>query len=351
MLPLIAAVAFALFAMAALSVDLGLAAVQQARLETAAEAAAAVALREEARMLHELALERLPDEDADCAREPECREQRAREAALALDDELLAAASVDPPTAEIRHDATRVRRSLDGSCGEGCWSTRLEQAIPLLFGQASLLSFEGTSVQELLEARSDGALLDPDSVPGSGPLRSGGVPVAGAGRSEAHPALRVGAAVSAPRELPGRSAFALEIDYWTALPADATQVLEVDGERLVPVSGAPAVGLLLARGTGYVVGEILRETFVPEERGSGPAYVPLYDPEFAEGRLLVGFGSARIDASDPARVGVTRLAARVAPANASASPRGLSGVGDRIEPVLRAQQAAAEALLLAPVLR
>ena len=324
MLALVAALAFALFSMAALTVDLGLAAAEQNRLEVAAEAAALGMLKEQARLEHELALGRLSEDDLRCAATvPACIQQLASVRGERLAREVLGspASTQGAPAGEIPLELGELRLRLE-SCGTDCGQAYLDRAIPLFFGQASLIGFEGSSLRDLQETRNQGKLLVGDGLPAKGALRAKGIPIGSRVRAEAFPVVRVGLREEASG-LPGRAPFALRLDAWRSL-GDESPPLELQAEELL--LGPEVVGRLVNASAGLVAGAPLGplEPDVPipaqDLEGSYLAYVPLTVNE-----IVVGFGYARLEFGLPNQFVVRPLGNRLAPGNATASPRFLAG--------------------------
>ncbi len=336
MLALVAALAFAMFSMAALTVDLGLAAAEQNRLEVAAEAAAMGMLREQARLQYELDRGRMSEEDFRCAATVSaCIEEMASSRGESLAREVLGSvASVDAPSGgDIPLELGELRLRLE-SCGAGCGEVLVDRAVPLFFGQASLIGFEGSSLQELRDARDQGKLLVGDGLPAQGALRAKGIPIGSRVRAEAFPVVRVGLREEFS-DLPGRAPFALRLDAWRELTASSPP-LELQAEDVL--LGPEVVGRLVngssGRAAGVQLGALVPGLPVPGEdlQGSYLAYVPLTVND-----VVVGFGYARIDFSIANRLIVRPLGDRLAPGNASASPRFLAG-SNHVPVVVAAQR-------------
>jgi len=361
-LALIGVLAFAMLSLAALTTDLGLAASEQLRLEVAAEAAALAALREEARLEYELARgEALSRDELLCAPTPEaCVSQLAHSRGLALADRMLGATGSSGEEVEVDLGPGDVRHRLV-SCGEGCWEAAIDRSTPLLFGQGSWLGFQGGSLRALRDARDRGSVLPRGEPPVEGALRTRGIPIGGVAGATARPAVRVGPFVEASG-LPGRAPFALTLDAWRDLDG-LSQPLEVDGLDLVSPPDDRVGRRIRGGGAGLRAGEPLEPGAPPGapaaslERAGPPsgsgyvAYVPLTEEGRVEG-IVVGFGHARVevvvDGTGRTALVVQRLVARVAPGNASASPRFIAGT-EGIASVLAARTE--DALLQAPVPR
>ena len=333
MLPLVALLAFALFGFAALSTDLGLAAAQQNRFEAAAEAGVLAAFREEARAGFEYEVSgALPACPAATASSPEdCIRDAARRAGLRVMAQVL-----DPPNAAAgtpapgNIDPSPGPRSLDlADCGDACWQATADQALPLLFGQGSLLGFEPGALRDMRNLRDAGTLLTPGANPSPDPsqprfaarMRTQGIPVGGEARAEPRPALAVGRPVAA---LPGRADFALDAsEYVAVLPSDGASA---------PGSSFTLIGL--RNDEGHRVGEAipLGQAVALANRDE-PMYIPLLD-----GNVVVGFAYADVtaSASTSTLIRITRLpvqlpsagsqTAAIAVGNASASMRVLDSV-------------------------
>ena len=336
MLALVAALAFSLFSMAALTVDLGLAAAEQNRLEVAAEAAAMGMLREQARLEYELARGRLSEDDLRCATTvAACIEELASSRGEKLAREVLGSpASPDnTPVPEIPLELGELRFRLE-RCGTDCGEVLVDRAIPLFFGQASLIGFEGSSLRQIRESRNQGKLLVGDGLPAQGALRAKGIPIGSRVRAEAFPVVRIGLRQEGS-DLPGRAPFALRLDAWLELANDSP-ALELQGEDLT--LGPEVVGRLINGSAGLVAGAQLGALtpgvpIPPEDlQGSYLAYVPLTVNE-----VVVGFGYARLEFPIVSQFVVRRLGDRLAPGNASASPRFLAA-SDNVPAVVAAQR-------------
>ncbi len=247
----------------------------------------------------------------------------------------------------------RIRLS---SCGDACWEAEIEQAIPLLFGQASLLGFQdGESLRELLAAREGGSALVGDGTPTDPTdgllLRTRGVPIRGLARANVQPVVRVGLPVvreeGPPEErglvLPGRAPFALTLEAWDGLGEGLRSIelegteLQLNGTRVGYRIGMGPTGLRAGEALG-LGGEALGQLQGPDPSSPGPylAYVPLTNvlPDPEVDAIVVGFGYARVlylgsasgsGAGGQPALRLQRLTDRVAPGNASASPRFLAG--------------------------
>ncbi len=344
MLALVGALAFALLSMAALTTDLGLAASEQSRLEVAAEAAALGAVREAARLELDLATGALSRSDLRCAPTPEaCIEALAAASGRRAANEVVGEAGPPRAGTEVDLGPGDVQIGLT-KCGDTCWEAGVERAVPLLFGQGSLVGFQGSSLRSLLDAREQGSALVGDGRPVAGSLRARGIPIGSVVRAEARPAVRIGLPEVRSR-LPGRAPFAMTLQAWRDFLFDEVpRSFRVDGLDLL--LGPLVVGRRLGASTGLQAGVPLGSdgTAVPLASPSPyVAYVPL-----TENGIVVGFGYAAIEAGGGSSLVLRRLASRVAPGNASASPRFLVGASDMAS-VFRA--GAESVVLRAPVPR
>jgi len=340
-LAFVALLAFALLGMAALTTDLGLASARQSHLETAADALALEAWREQARFEHG---------------RTSCDEPRLEacvaDAVAAMRENVLETRN-DTDDAEVDLGPSPVSPPSVSRCGASCWAVCVEQAIPLLFGQGTLVSFQGASLRGLRDTRAGGTLLAGDGSPVSGALRTRGVPIGADVRAEARPALAVGRP-DPDRAFPGRAPFALALGEW--LP-DFSARLDVEDDGTLTLAGRE-VGQLLGVVDGYRAGSRLDPA-----PGGAPlpseellAYVPLF-ASVSGARVVAGFGFARAAFEEGgSRLRVTRLPSQLALTNATASPRALCRREEEESGACAAElsplPANADALLLtAPVLR
>ena len=363
MLPLLAVLMFSLLSLAALSGDLGLAAAQQNRLEMAADSVAMAAARAEARIHHDLELGLLSSDQAECARDAECRRsQLVPPQALSLAYQILGVVEpgqLEAPDADVELRPGAIRTQLDAcsTSDDPCWSARVDQAIPLFFGQGSLIGFQDSSLRELRDARDAGTILVGDGAPRAGSLRARGVPIGAISRAAGRPVVRVGLPQPLQSRFPGRAPFALSLDTWRERLEDGLpQALEVDGQNLL--LSTDVVGRRIGGSLGLCAGTRLSSgSACPGEQPesgeeslftAGPylAYAPLYD----QSELVVGFGYVRVEASNSSQLTLRRLRVRTAPVNASASPRGLVG-SLATASVLEAHAEIGAGLRLTPVLR
>jgi len=320
-LPLIAVLAFALFGMASLATDLGMAAAQQSRLEVAAEAGALAAFREEARLRYAAALAG-PRSDANCD-DPttleECVRSRAERRGRATAERVLAQLPTEgePVDVDLGPSAAALRVERCALLAQSCWEVAADQAVPLLFGQGSMLSFQGSSLRDVRETSAAGSLLPPGAEPVAGALRERGVPIGSLSRVEGRRVVRVGPS-RAGSGLPGRAPFAID-------------ALSYGDSALWPLDGGPrAFALDGVEGRTLVDPEAGRQVGDPINPLSGPLpaglsglafYVPLLS-----GDTVIGYGLARLRSSAGLEVVLERLPDTVtAPGNASASLRSLEG--------------------------
>ena len=373
MLALVAVLAAALLGMAALTIDIGSAAMQQQRLESFADASAMTALREEARVRFALA------RDTSVVSDPEgCNGNRGQERQSCIDGLVAAAAVVDAVDDLVLQTQT-VSAQNAGEVSLGprpavggpmpceasnprCWQTEIVQAIPLLFAQGSTLGFEDGTLRAMMESRDQGDVLAESDLEAAPTLRTQGIPIRARSRVETRPVVRVGAEeipltqsdVGALQFIPGRAPFALRLDVWNSLPQGLSGgglLLEVDNsDGSLARVGESAVGGLAVVGrrlgerealrAGQVLSGALGWTALTDSRG---AYVPLFVVlEGSNQELIVGFGFAdvTVDLGSALRVTVTPLGSQLALGNATASPRlwveGESGteVVQRIDEVL-----------------
>ena len=236
MLALVAVLAAALLGMAAMTVDIGYATMQQQRLESYAEASSMAALREEARVRFAMARDPSMLTGLDC--------DKGAQFEACIDDQVSSA-----PVVEAVHglllpgqaEGTPTLNGADLALGPGapvgaprpcegtnprCWETEIAQSLPLLFAQGSMLGFEDGTLREMMQARTDGDLLADNQLELEPTLRTRGIGVRGVSRVETRPVVRVGAEeipLSASENgtsyfLPGRAPFALRLDVWTSIP-------------------------------------------------------------------------------------------------------------------------------------
>ena len=373
MLALIAVLLAGLLGMAAMTVDLGHATMQQQRLEGFADASATMALREEARLRFALAqdaslLSRLGCQDTDNA--------AAREACI------LAWVQSSSGVAAV-YDAVLPRESdrdigqsnadvalgppLPQGCGAFCWRTEALQRIPLLFGQGSNLGFEEGSFQAMMEARERGELLAEANSQTPPSLRSQGIPIKADSKAETRPVVRVGLNPDPNNEnslIPGRAPFALRLAVWSQVSPGGGFILLEDGSgallRQNDPDPAPA-GRRLGNREALRAGENLGNgptdnvDWSAREDAAG-AYVPLFVETATPGQeLVVGFGFAKVEVQETLQtITVTRLESQLAPGNATASPRlwvsGSTEITQRISEVLALRGDNSD-LLQAPVLQ
>ena len=355
MLPLVGLLVFAMLGVTSLAVDLGFATAQQQRLEVAAEATARAAIREEARVRHELDLGIETMASLGCHAHPDpeaCIDQRVQDAvSVAAVEPLLLGPDPEPTGAHVDLFASPKVTSVE-SCGPRCWKAQTIQAAPLLFGQASMVGFEPGAVRQMLDDRQLGSALSPTAPVAGDSLRTHGVPLRGLAATEAQPANRVGEAIDGSG-LPGRAPFSFDLTNWSRTLATGPffALLQDDGSLFVP--GWGTVGRRLGQDEGFKAGDLLVTAAanpVPITQGSNPylTYVPI-----TSRGLVVGFAYARVSANGSSNVlRIEALAERLAPGNASASPRNwVGGSDDAIEAALIAQASNRALLLQTPVLR
>ncbi|MAJ61389.1 MAG: hypothetical protein CBC48_16430 [bacterium TMED88] len=374
MLAFVAVLLAGLLGMAALTIDLGHATMQQQRLESFADASSMVALRKEALLRFNLArdalqLGRLGCVDADTS--------AAREACI--ENWVQSPTQVEAVYKEVLPDESDRGQGLDGaqvalgprgpefrrlSCGPFCWRTEASQRIPLLFGQGSSLRFNEGSFGAMMDARARGQVLVEDDGQRPASLRTQGIRIKADTRAETRPVVRVGSPVSGPLNqnaaeplqaasalrldaVPGRAAFALELEAWRRAGGGGRLVLIENGTGSLAQGGEEqAPGRRLMNGEALRAGLLLTgdgedEAWTPLQDAEG-AYIPLFVPVSETGEeleLVVGFGLAKVDWSEGLQtLTVTRLESQLAPANATASPRlwvrGQAGITQRIEQVL-----------------
>lgn len=266
---LFAILLFVWFGFAALVVDMGVASLVAARLETAADAGA---------------LARLRDGGAASALDAAFAETGGRpQAGFSLPTPIAVAEDLD---------------------GDGVVDVGFEVATPLLFGQGTLLQFAGDrSLDELRAARIAG---DAAPVLEMGRLRERGLRQRVTSEASLHPVLRVGASVVDADGVarPGRANFAVRAACWLRQPPGALvdpdarlrARFRIDGEGalgLVAREAATAAAapdceddagfaLSAARGSTWVgdaVGERLQRSPVPPVVPDAAVYVPLLDDE------------------------------------------------------------------------
>ena len=365
MLPLVGLLAVALLGMAALSVDLGFAFAQHQRLETVADAMARAALREEARLRFERVRRVATPGRFGCAPIREaCIDQNVLDSAPvgAVDDIVLdvpddATDWPPDPDVDLGPTAVSVRLTPCGAPEPMCWQATVEQATPLLFGQGSMLGFEGSSLRARRANEERGSLLPVGPPNMAGPLRTNGIPIRAVSVATTRPAIRVGR-LDNGAGLPGQAPFLLELDDWSMhFPVSAFQPVVVEGDGTLTLPDVGTVGRRIGPTDALLAGRALRNG--PPDSLVGPqnpyhAYVPLVD----ENEIVVGFGFASVIASGDELTGYTlqveRLREQLAPGNASASPRHWAALAssDRgfIGDVLAAQRTDA-GFLQAPVPR
>ena len=321
MLPLVALLLFALFGMASLATDLGMAAAQQGRLEVAAEAGALAAFREEARVRYAAALGG-PTSTESCDGTmtlEECAIERAQQRGRATAERVLAQVPSEGPPVDVdlgpSEAAVRVERC--ALPGQSCWRVAADQAMPLLFGQGSLLGFQGSSLRDIRDTTAAGSLLPRGVEPVPGALRERGVPIGSVSRVEARPVVRVGPSRVASG-LPGRAPFAIDaLAYgppalWP--PGGGPRTFSLDGIEGRTITN-PEVGLR--------VGDPV--VFSPGPLPAGVSWLVFYVP-LLSGDTVIGYGLARLLSAAGEEVVLERLPDTLpAPGNASASLRLLEG--------------------------
>ena len=357
MLAFVAVLLAGLLGMAALTIDLGHATMQQQRLESFADASSMVALRKEALLRFNLArdalqLDRLGCVDADTS--------AAREACI---ENEVQSSSYEAVYQEVLPLESDRGQGLDGaqvalgpsrpegrplSCGPFCWRTEASQRIPLLFGQGSNLRFNEGSFGAMMDARARGQVLVEDDGQTPASLRTQGIRIKADTRAETRPVVRVGSPVSDPLNqnavVPGRAAFALRLSAWRQARGGGRLVLIENGTGSLAQGGEEqAPGRRLMNGEALRAGLLLTgdgedEAWTPLQNAEG-AYIPLFVEVSETEELVVGFGLAKVDWSEGLQtLTVTPLESQLAPGNATASPRlwvrGQAGITQRIEQVL-----------------
>ena len=383
MIALVAVLAAALLGMAALTVEIGYATMQQQRLESYAEASAMAALREEARVRFVLA------RDASALTGSDCEEGDERESCI--DAQVASSIVVNAVQGLVLEpgsmpSSNEVEVSLAPHAPVGgprpcelsnprCWETEVVQALPLLFAQGSMLGFEDGTLRAMIDSRDQGDVLAESSLEARPTLRTQGIGVRGVSRVETRPVVRVGAeeiplsqsGAGTPDFVPGRAPFALRLDVWNSVPQGLSSTglrLRVnDADGSLSRLGEAEVGVIgrrLADGEALRAGQLLVgaggwTALTP----SAGAYVPLFVVlEGSSEELIVGFGFAdvAVDTGAGLQVTMTPLGSQLSLGNATASPRlwvegqGGSEVLQRIEAVL-ALRANDGLYLHAPVFR
>lgn len=142
--------------------------------------------------------------------------------------------------------------------------------------------------------------------------------------------------------LPGRTPFSLTRAWWDSLPVDVPQTLAMDPEGILR-DGAVAGGR--ASLGGLSVGEPIVPISALDPSASELAYAPITIESGGVARVA-GFGPVRFVSLDGVTFEVSRLPGRVAPANASAA--GFEGVAS-LSPATRAAVESAHALITDPL--
>jgi len=316
-LPLVAALAFVLLGFASLATDMGMAAAQQGRLEVAAESAALAAFRAEARFRYGAALggPRSADGCDQGMTFEACAQALGRARGRATADRVLAQPSAGQPTAEVAlgPGPASVRIAQCEGVAQMCWEAQADQAVPLLFGQGSLLGFQGSSLRDMNDTLAAGSLLPRGVEPVPGALRERGVPISSASRVELRRVVGVGP-FRAASGLPGRAPFAIDAlayanpAFWPA--AGGARTFAVDGTEGWTIVD-PEAGLRIGAQISLI------PVPLPSDVPQLAYYVPLLS-----GDAVVGYALARVLASSGTEVVLERLPASVAaPGNASASLR------------------------------
>ena len=350
MLALVAVLAAALLGMAAMTVDIGYATMQQQRLEAFAEASAMAALREEARVRFAM------DRDPSMFSGLEC--DKGTQLESCIDSRVASATVVEGMYGLLLPGETGASTGLDGAevslgpsapiggprpcdaANPRCWESEIVQSLPLLFAQGSMLGFEDGTLREMMQARADGDVLAENQLELEPTLRTQGIGVRGVSRVETRPVVRVGAEEvplaesvnGTPYFLPGRAPFALRLDVWNSVPQGFSgpglrlQVNNDDG--LLSRIGEADVGVTgrrLGDGEALRAGQILVGSVDWTALSPSPGvYVPLFVVlEGSNEELVVGFGFAdvAVDVQGGLQITVTPLGSQLSLGNATASPR------------------------------
>ena len=171
MLAFVAVLLAGLLGMAALTIDLGHATMQQQRLESFADASSMLALRHEARLRFDLARNPSLLSEWGCSNpdtptgRDSCIEDRVQSSTqdwaayneVVLPDE----SDRDPglPGAEVNLRPSRPEGRPLPSCGALCWRTEAAQRVPLLFGQGANLRFKPGDFSAMMDARARGQVF------------------------------------------------------------------------------------------------------------------------------------------------------------------------------------------------
>lgn len=149
--------------------------------------------------------------------------------------------------------------------------------------------------------------------------------------------------------LAGRAPFSLARSWWDALPAGTTRTLTLDPSGLLR-EGAQEAGR--ASSGGLALGERVIEEFALDPATLDLAYVPITID--VDGTAIVaGYGPVRFTTADGISLDVTRISALLAPVNASAvGPDGIAALAPDVRTlVLEAHAAIVDPLLAARIVR
>lgn len=333
MLVLVAMLLFGLMAIAALTIDIGLARFTQAKMQAAADLGALEGLRG-SRADASALVAATYDPDRLLSVGPGMTELHAGALLEVSPDTYvpqletndgdephgdMVGGSYDPAAAHgesayVRADFTagaggallvRLRRTggsspLDDQAGISSFGPTL----PLLFGRGTALHGD-----------------DPDD-PDAYSVRRDGFTVRATAIADLRPVVVAGHPVAAPAT-PGVARVALRAAAWSALPFDLPQALDADAGGVVRDASTAIVGVAyvdvatspLRYGDALVADAALAaHAFAAEER-----WLPLYAPVTGAGDRVVGFGRVELTGTIPGAFTLTKRAGGVAHANASAA--------------------------------
>ncbi|MDZ4800024.1 MAG: pilus assembly protein TadG-related protein [Bryobacteraceae bacterium] len=228
-------------------------------------------------------------------------------------DDFAPAAGGTAPAFLVRMRRTDGRNALDAPDGATVSTGR---SLPLLFGLATTLQ----------------------RAPGSDySVRFDGITVRATAIADGRPARRISNTLTAP--------FALNRDFWVAMPDGAPVVLDVDPAGVLR-SGLVVAGLYTA-GLTSRIGEPIAASGIAGGGGTGPLYVPVY-ADIAGTSRVIGFGYMTA-AGGGGGLLLARARNRVAEAGASIHvAEGFAGVPDLA--LLLAANSTLDGALLAPAL-
>lgn len=378
MLAFVAVLFAGLLGMAALTIDLGHATMQQQRLESFADASSMVALRHEALLRFQLALNpsRLSEWGCSNPDTPTGRDTCIEDRVQSSTQVSAAYAAVLPNESDRGQGLAGAEVSLGPSrpegrplpCGALCWQTQAAQRVPLLFGQGSNLRFNPGDLSAMMDARARGQVFVENDGQALPSIRTQGITIKANTRAETQPVVRVGSPVTGTANQsglpPGRAPFALELNAWRLAGVGGSLVLIENGTGTLAGAGSSQnpPGRRLLNGEALRAGLALAGTDNGQEEAWTPlqdadaSYVPLFVKlDETDEELVIGFGFATLDwAENLQTLTVTPLESQLAPANATASPRlwvgGQAGITNRIDQVL-ALRGNNGNLLQAPVLQ